>query len=433
MQKETQKDFLDPAERKTQQTQGIKQAVQYAYQNSPYYRKVFDEAGLKPEQINNLLEFRQVPFTKKNDLRGAYPYGMAAVTLDKIIRIHASSGTTGKPIVAGYTRQDLDDWAAAVARICAMAGVKASDIAQISFGYGLFTGGFGLHYGLERLGATVVPFSSGNTERQLSLMHDFNTNVLVSTPSFALYMAETAIELGYKPAEFGLKIGLFGGEPCSDAMREDIEKHWKLKATVNYGLTEVVGPGISGECEERAGMHILEDIYLPEIIDPANGEVLPDGATGELVLTPLYKEGFPVLRYRTGDITRLISEACPCGRTTRRMDYIAGRSDDMIIIKGVNIFPSQIEEVLAGFSEVSPHYLLVLHKQKGFIKDLEVQIELSPEGFSDSFRQLEALEGRIRQRLRSTLSLAPRLKLMEPKSLERTTGKAKRIAINEVE
>jgi len=433
MQKETQKDFLDPAERKTQQTLGIKQAVQYAYQNSPYYRKVFDEAGLKPEQINNPLEFRQVPFTKKNDLRGAYPYGMAAVTLDKIIRIHASSGTTGKPIVAGYTRQDLDDWAAAVARICAMAGVKASDIAQISFGYGLFTGGFGLHYGLERLGATVVPFSSGNTERQLSLMQDFNTNVLVSTPSFALYMAETAIELGYKPAEFGLKIGLFGGEPCSDAMREDIEKHWKLKATVNYGLTEVVGPGISGECEERAGMHILEDIYFPEIIDPANGEVLPDGATGELVLTPLYKEGFPVLRYRTGDITRLISEACPCGRTTRRMDYIAGRSDDMIIIKGVNIFPSQIEEVLAGFSEVSPHYLLVLHKQKGFIKDLEVQIELSPEGFSDSFRQLEALEGRIRQRLRSTLSLAPRLKLMEPKSLERTTGKAKRITINELE
>ncbi len=433
MQKDTQKDFLDPAERKTQQTQGIKQAVQHAYQNSPYYRKVFDEAGLKPEQINNPLEFRQVPFTKKNDLRGAYPYGMAAVPLEKILRIHASSGTTGKPIVAGYTRQDLDDWAAAVARICAMAGVKASDIAQISFGYGLFTGGFGLHYGLERLGATVVPFSSGNTERQLALMQDFKTNVLVSTPSFALYMAETAIDLGYKPTEFGLKIGLFGGEPCSDAMREDIEKHWNLKATVNYGLTEVVGPGISGECEERAGMHILEDMYYPEIIDPASGEVLPDGTTGELVLTPLHKEGFPVLRYRTGDITRLIIESCPCGRTTRRMGYITGRSDDMIIIKGVNIFPSQIEEVLAGFSEVSPHYLLILHKQKGFIKDLEVQVELSPEGFSDSFRQIEELEGRIRQRLRSTLSLAPRLKLVEPKSLERTTGKTKRIMINELE
>jgi len=433
MQTDTQKDYLEPVERIAQQTQGIKQAVQHAFQNSPYYQKVFSEAGLKPEQINSPHDFRKVPFTRKDDLRGAYPYGMAAVPLEKILRIHASSGTTGKPIVAGYTRQDLDDWAAAVARICAMVGVKDSDIAQISFGYGLFTGGFGLHYGLERLGATVVPFSSGNTERQLALMQDFKTNVLVSTPSFALYMAETAIELGYKPQEFGLKIGLFGGEPCSDVMREDIEKHWELKATVNYGLTEVVGPGISGECEERAGMHILEDIYFPEIIDPSSGEVLPDGATGELVLTPLYKEGFPVLRYRTGDITRLIVDPCPCGRTTRRMDYITGRSDDMIIIKGVNIFPSQIEEVLSGFSEVSPHYLLILHKQKGFIKDLEVQIELSPEGFTDSFRQLEALEGRIRQRLRSTLSLAPRLKLMEPKSLERTTGKAKRITIKELE
>ncbi len=432
MQEDTQKDFLEPAERTTQQTRGIMQAVRHAYQNSPYYRKVFDNAGLKPDQINNFPDFQQVPFTRKDDLRDAYPYGMAAVPMERIVRIHASSGTTGKPIVAGYTKQDLDDWAAAVARICAMAGVKASDIAQISFGYGLFTGGFGLHYGLERLGATVVPFSSGNTERQLALMQDFNTNVLVSTPSFALYMAEIAIELGFKPREFGLTIGLFGGEPCSDAMREDIEKFWGLKATVNYGLTEVVGPGISGECEERTGMHILEDVYFPEIIDPESGEVLPDGVTGELVLTPFHKEGFPVLRYRTGDITRLISEPCPCGRTTRRMDYITGRSDDMIIIKGVNVFPSQIEEVLAGFSEVSPHYILILHKQKGFIKDLEVQIELTPEGFSDSFRQLEALEGRIRQRLRSTLSLAPRLKLMEPRTLERTTGKTKRIIVNEL-
>lgn len=433
MQKELEKDCLLKRERETQQLSGIKQAVNHAYRNSPYYRKVFDQARLKPEQIASPEDFRKIPFTRKSDLRSAYPYGMAAVPLKNILRIHASSGTTGKPIVAGYTRKDLEDWSAAVARICAMAGVTDNDIAQVSFGYGLFTGGFGLHYGLERLGATVVPFSSGNTERQLALMQDFKTNVLVSTPSFAVYMAETAIELGYKPAEFGLKIGLFGGEPCSDAMREDIERHWGLTATVNYGLTEVVGPGISGECEERAGMHILEDIYYPEIIDPDSGEVLPDGSSGELVLTPLYKEGFPVLRYRTGDITRLVNEPCPCGRTTRRMDYITGRSDDMIIIKGVNVFPSQIEEVLAGFSEVSPHYLLILHQQKGFIKDLEVQVELSPEGFTDSFRQLEALENRIRQRLRSTLSLAPRIKLMEPKSLERTTGKAKRIITNELE
>jgi phenylacetate-CoA ligase len=422
-----QNDYLNPEERATRQETGLKQAIRHTYQNSPYYRKLFDERGLKPDQIKGPEEFRQLPFTRKDDLRGAYPYGMAAVPLEKILRIHASSGTTGKPIVAGYTRRDLDDWSDAVARICAMAGVTEKDIAQVSFGYGLFTGGFGLHYGLERLGATVVPFSSGNTERQLALMSDFKTTVLVSTPSFAIYMAETALDLGYKPVDFGLKIGLFGGEPCSLAMREDIEHHWGLKATVNYGLTEVVGPGISGECEERSGMHILEDIYYPEIIDPASGEVLPDGSTGELVLTPLYKEGFPVLRYRTGDITRLFTDPCPCGRSTRRMDYITGRSDDMIIIKGVNIFPSQIEEVLAGFHQVSPHYQLILHKQKGFIKDLEVQVELSPEGFSDSFRELEELEERIRQRLRSTLSLAPRIKLLEPKSLERTTGKAKRI------
>ncbi len=426
-------DYLTADERAARQKEGLMRAVDHAYNNSPFYRRVFDEAGLTPEQIREPADFVRVPFTSKQDLRGAYPYGMAAVPLKEILRIHASSGTTGKPIVAGYTRGDLDNWAEGVARICEMAGVTSDDIAQISFGYGLFTGGFGLHYGLEALGATVVPFSSGNTERQLSLMKDFQTNVLVSTPSFAIYMAETARELGYDPASFGLRVGLFGGEPCSDAMREDIESQWGLKATVNYGLTEVVGPGISGECNETAGMHILEDVYYPEIIDPLSGEVLPDGAKGELVLTPMFKEGFPVLRYRTGDITRLIPEQCPCGRTTRRMDYITGRSDDMIIIKGVNIFPSQIEEVLAAFKEVSPHYLLILHRQKGFIKDLEIQVELNPESFSDSYKELEALESRIRRHLRSTLSLAPRIKLMEPKSLERTTGKAKRVIIQETE
>lgn len=424
-------DYLSAEELSAGQARGMLRAVEYAYNNSPFYKHIFDQAGLKPEQIKSFDDYSRIPFTSKKDLREAYPYGMAAVPLENILRIHASSGTTGKPIVAGYTRQDLEEWSEAVARICEMAGVTAKDIAQISFGYGLFTGGFGLHYGLEKLGATVVPFSSGNTERQLSLMQDFRTSVLVSTPSFALYMAETARDLGYDPHKFNLKIGLFGGEPCSEAMREDIERQWGLKATVNYGLTEVVGPGISGECAETAGMHVLEDIYYPEIIDPENGKVLPDGEIGELVLTPLFKEGFPVLRYRTGDITRLIPEPCSCGRTTRRMDYITGRSDDMIIIKGVNIFPSQIEEVLAGFNEVSPHYRLDLKKEKGFIKDIEVQIELTEEGFTDSFKEIEALENRIRQRLRSTLSLAPRLKLMEPKSLERTTGKAKRIFTTE--
>ncbi len=403
----------------------------YAYANSPFYKNKFAEAGLKLDDIKRPEDIQKLPFTVKSDLRSAYPYGMAAVPMEKIVRIHASSGTTGKPIVAGYTSHDLDQWAKAVAALCEMAGVTKRDVAQVSFGYGLFTGGFGLHYGLEKLGATVVPFSSGNTERQLSLMKDFGTTVLVSTPSFAIYMAETARDLGYDPLSFGLRLGLFGGEPCSEAMREEIEKAWGLKATSNYGLTEVVGPGVSGECGETAGLHILEDLFFPEIIDPLTGKNLPDGEAGELVLTPLFKEGFPVIRYRTGDITRIIPEPCPCGRPQRRMDYITGRSDDMIIIKGVNIFPSQIEEILAGFVEVSPHYLLVLHKQKGFIKDLEIRVELTPEGFSDRFKDLEILEGRIRQRLRSTLSLAPRIKLMEPKSLDRTTGKAKRIVESE--
>ena len=429
--KDQHKEHLKREEIEALQEGGLKKALRHASMNSPFYRNLFELTGLKAEEIKNRTDFTRIPFTTKSDLREAYPYGMAAVPLDRILRIHASSGTTGKPIVAGYTWYDLDWWSGAVARICAMAGVTEKDIAQVSFGYGLFTGGFGLHYGLERLGATVIPFSSGNTERQLALMKDFKTSVLVSTPSFALYMAETALELGYDPHEFQLKIGLFGGEPCSEAMREEIEEKWGLKATSNYGLTEVVGPGVAGECPENKGMHILEDAYYPEIIDPESGEVLPDGTTGELVLTPLFREGFPVLRYRTGDITRLISDKCACGRTIRRMDYITGRSDDMIIIKGVNVFPSQIEEVLAGFREVSPHYRLILHKKKGMIKDLEVQVELTQEGFSDRYKELEALEDRIKHSLRSTLSVGPRITLMEPKSLERTTGKAKRVVEQE--
>jgi len=421
------KDYLSREEIARLQEKRFRETVERIFKRSPYYQKKLKEHGIKPVDIRGLADIHLLPFTSKNDLRGQYPFGMAAVSLKKILRLHASSGTTGKPIVSGYTRRDLSVWADAVSRICQMAGVTREDIAQISFGYGLFTGGFGLHYGLEKLGAMVVPFSSGNTERQLSLMQDFHTTVLVSTPSFALYMAEQARELGYDPASFHLRLGLFGGEPCSDLMRQEIEKEWGLKATLNYGLTEVMGPGIAGECSERNGMHLLEDYFYAEVIDPKTGERLPDGEEGELVLTPLTKEAFPVLRYRTGDITRLIDSPCPCGRTGRRMDYITGRSDDMVIVKGVNIFPSQVEEVLSTFPEVSPHYRLVLIRQKGFIKDLEVQVELTPQGFSDSFRELEQLEEKIRSRLRSTLSLGPKVKLMEPKSLERTTGKSRRI------
>ncbi len=427
-----QKDYLEKDKLEKIQEEGLLRTISRAYRNSPLYRRLFQEKGTTPEQIAGLNNLDKLPFTTKSDLRESYPFKLAAVPMEQIVRIHASSGTTGKPIVSGYTRSDLEKWSEAVARICAMAGVTSQDTAQISFGYGLFTGGFGLHYGLEYLGATVVPFSSGNTERQLSLMKDFQTSVLVSTPSFALYMAEKAREQGLNPREYSLRLGLFGGEPCPENMRREIENQWGIRATSNYGLTEVIGPGVSGECSVQKGMHLLEDFFIAEIIDPETRERLPDGETGELVLTPIIREGFPVIRYRTGDLTRIMPGPCSCGRTTRRMDYIAGRTDDMIIVKGVNIFPSQVEEVLSGFKEVSPHYRLVIHRSdKGFVREMEVQVELTPEGFTDSFRQLEKLEENIKNRLRSTLSLAPRIKLMEPKSLERTTGKARRIVEGE--
>lgn len=422
-----QLDYLPADELSALQSQRLRDTTALVYRQIPFYRELFDRNRVSPEQVQGLDDLPKLPFTTKNDLRQGYPFGMAATAKEKLVRIHASSGTTGKPIVTGYTANDLLLWSEAVARLCRMAGVTSSDIAQISFGYGLFTGGFGLHYGLEKLGAMVIPFSSGNTERQLALMQDFRTTVLVSTPSFAIYMAELARDLGYDPAGFGLRLGLFGGEPCSEAMREDIERQWGLKATTNYGLTEIIGPGVSGECDCRQGLHILEDLFYPEVIDPQTGRQLEDGEKGELVLTSLAKEGFPVIRYRTGDITRLIAGPCPCGRTNRRMDYVTGRTDDMLIVKGVNIFPSQIEEVLATFSEVSPHYRLVLKRHKGYVKELEVQVELTREGFTDSFRKLEELEGKIRQRLRSALSLFPKVKLINPKTLERSTGKSRRI------
>ncbi len=426
-------DCVDREELAELREQKLLNTVKWAYQNSPFYREKFQNNSVTPEEVKELKNITRLPFTTKSDLRESYPFKLAAVPMEQIVRIHASSGTTGKPIVAGYTKNDLVEWSRLVARTCALAGVTSRDTAQVSFGYGLFTGGFGLHYGLEYLEATVVPFSSGNTERQLSLMKDFQTTVLVSTPSFALYMAEAAREMGLDPKkDYSLRLGLFGGEPCSENMRREIENQWGITATVNYGLTEVVGPGVSGECTCQEGMHLHEDSFIEEIIDPATGESLPEGESGELVLTPIFKEGFPVIRYRTGDITRIIPGNCRCGHTTRRMDYITGRTDDMIIVKGVNLFPSQVEEVLSGFKEVSPHYRLVLHRSdKGFVKDVEVQVELTPEGFTDSFQELEKLEQNIKNRIRSTISLAPRVKLMEPKSLERTTGKSRRIVEGE--
>ncbi len=422
-----QKDYASRDELQALQLSRLIETVEYAYKKVPFYRKKLEAAGVRPGDIKDLEDIQLLPFTTKEDMRNNYPYGLFAVPMKDVVRIHASSGTTGRPVVMGYTQKDLENWREQVARVCYMAGVRDEDIVQISFGYGLFTGGFGLHYGVEKLGATVVPFSSGNTERQLMLMQDFKTNVLVSTPSFALYMAEAAEDMGFSPKDFGLRLGLFGGEPCPDNLRHAIESRWGLKATLNYGLTEIVGPGVSGECDALEGMHICEDHFYPEIIDPYTLHPLPPGHEGEMVFTTLSKEGVPVIRYRTRDITSIIPQPCPCGRSIRRMSYITGRTDDMLIVKGVNVFPSQVEDVLAQVEEVSPHYILLVHREKDYIKDLEVHVELTEEGFTDRFSDLEKIEAKISGRLKAVLSVTLKVRLMEPKSLERTTGKAQRI------
>ncbi|NPV54224.1 MAG: phenylacetate--CoA ligase [Firmicutes bacterium] len=400
--------------------------VERVYRTSPFYRKLWDEAGVKPEQVKTLDDIRRFPFTTKDMLRQNYPYGMFAVPLSKIVRLHASSGTMGQSTVVGYTRRDLRIWADMVARVAVQAGVTRRDIAQISFGYGLFTGGFGLHYGLERVGATVLPVSSGNTQRQIQLMQDFGTTVLVGTPSYALHMAEVAEEMGVDTSKLKLRLGLFGAEPWTEAMRAEIEKRWHIKATDNYGLSEITGPGVAGECEYGGKMHISEDHFFPEVIDSKTGEPLPPGEEGELVFTTLTKEGIPLVRYRTRDISSLDYSPCPCGRATVRMKKVTGRSDDMLIIRGVNIFPSQIEAVLMNIDGVGPQYQIIVDR-KGFMDDIEVIVELSKEGFTGSWRDLEALENKVKERLENALSLRPGVKLVEYMSLERSMGKAKRV------
>lgn len=404
----------------------LQQTVERVYNKVPFYREAFDKIGVKPEDITSLQDVRKLPFTTKAALRDNYPYGLFAASLKETVRIHASSGTTGKPIVVGYTRNDMETWTNLVARVISMAGVTDEDVTQICFGYGFFTGGFGLHYGMERVGATVVPASSGNTEKQIMLMKDFGTTALVSTPSYALYMAEVAKNMGIDPKSLPVRVGLFGGEPCTENMSREIQEQWGIKVTDNYGLTEVMGPGVAGECCEEPGMHINEDHFLVEIIDPVTEEPLEYGEEGELVITPLTKEAFPVLRYRTRDITVLNPEPCRCGRTTVRMKKIKGRSDDMLIIKGVNVFPSQIEAVLMQVQETAPHYQIVVSK-KGFLDELEIKVELRPEWFTDNYKELLAIEEKIHRYLRKILGIGAKVTLVAPNSLERTTGKAKRV------
>lgn len=408
------------------QLESLKWTVDYCYKNVPFYTKKLDEAGVTADKIKSLSDIKYIPPTTKADLRDNYPFGLFAKPMREIVRIHASSGTTGKPTVVGYTKHDLDLWSDCVARLAMAAGATADDIVQISFGYGMFTGALGLHYGLEKIGATVVPNSSGNTEKALMFMRDFKTTALVATPSYALYMAETAKELQYPMSDYHLRLGLFGSEGCTPEMRTQIEKAWGLFATDNYGMSELMGPGVSGECEKRDGLHFCEDYFLPEIVNPDTLEPLGEGEDGELLVTTLTKEGLPLLRYRTKDITRLNYQPCKCGRTGVRMDKVKGRSDDMLKIRGVNVFPSQIESVLVGTEKIGPHYQLVVRRE-GFADTLEVKVELIDGSVLDKYQEIEKLHNLIKHNLQTVLGIQCKVSLVEPKSLERFVGKANRI------
>ncbi len=408
------------------QLKRLVETVKRVYTSVPYYRKKMQERGIIPEDIKNLDDLKKLPFTTKQDLRDNYPYGLFAVPLSEIVRIHASSGTTGKPTVVGYTKHDIGIWSEVMARTLVAAGADKHSFVQIAYGYGLFTGGLGVHYGAERIGASVIPISSGNTRRQIQIMVDFGTTVLACTPSYALYLAETMEEMGVDKSQLKLKSGVFGAEPWSENMRKEIESKLNIKAYDIYGLSEIIGPGVSFECEYQCGMHINEDHFLPEIINPETGEVLGEGEYGELVFTTITKEGLPLIRYRTRDITALHYDRCKCGRTLVRMEKVIGRTDDMIIIRGVNVFPSQIESVLLEMGEVEPHYQLIVDRVNN-LDVLEVLVEVSERMFSDEVKKLEQLEKKITKAIEETLGISVKVRLVEPKTIERSEGKAKRV------
>jgi phenylacetate-CoA ligase len=409
------------------QLKRLQQVVQKACATVPFYRESFARAKVTPEMIKTLDDLRRIPFTLKQDMRDNYPYGLFAVPLEEIVRIHASSGTTGKPTVVGYTQRDIEMWAELMARSFVAAGAHRGDIIHNAYGYGLFTGGLGAHYGAEKLGASVIPMSGGNTKKQIMIMQDFGSTVLTCTPSYSLYLAEAAAEEGVDLRELRLRIGIFGAEPWTEEIRTEIEAKLNIKAIDIYGLSEILGPGVAIECvEAQKGLHIWEDHFIPEIIDPATGEVLPPGEQGELVITTITKEGIPMIRYRTRDITRLIPEPCICGRTHVRLARMSGRSDDMLIIRGVNVFPSQIESVLMTVDGIEPHYQLIVDREEN-LDTLEVQVEVNEKTFSDEIKVLQDLSGRIRKEIKDILGITCKVRLVEPKSITRSEGKAKRV------
>ncbi|MBJ6750222.1 phenylacetate--CoA ligase family protein [Geomonas anaerohicana] len=411
------------------QLERLQATLNRVYKNVTCYRTRFKEMGIVPEDVRSLADLAKLPFTTKEDLRLNYPYGMFAVPLREVVRIHSSSGTTGKPTVVGYTKHDLKVWSSLVARFMTAAGVNSDDVVQIAFGYGLFTGAFGLHYGSEMIGASVIPMGAGNTEKQIMIMQDYRTTALVSTPSYAVTIAERMEKMGIDPKGLTLKVGLFGGEPWSEAMRREIEERLGITATDNYGLSEVIGPGVAGECQCKRGMHISEDHFIAEIIDPDTGAVLPPGSVGELVLTSLTKEAFPMVRYRTRDITSLDYEKCDCGRTMVRMKKTMGRSDDMLIIKGVNVYPSQIEDVLFAIEGCQPHYQLVVDR-KGALDTLEIRIEVTENIFFDEMKKQKAFLDKVEKKIDSVLGVGAVVKLVEPNSIPRAEGKACRVIDN---
>ena len=412
------------------QLRRLRDLVERVYFRVKPYRAMMDGAGVKPADIKTLADLNRLPFTTKDFLRDNYPFGLFTLPLDQIVRVHASSGTTGKPTVVGYTKRDIETWAEVMARSLACGGVHRGDVVHNAYGYGLFTGGLGAHYGAEKLGATVIPISGGQTKRQILIMQDFGSTVLLSTPSYALNMADTMADMGVDAASLKLRVGIFGAEPWSENMREEVEKKLGLKAIDIYGLSEIIGPGVSMECiEAQHGMHIFEDHFLPEIIDPDTGEVLPMGEAGELVFTTLTKEAFPIIRYRTKDITRLIKEPCICGRNFVRMEKISGRTDDMLIIRGVNVFPTQVEHVLVGIEGVEPHYQIIVNRE-GSLDTMEVQVEVSDEIFSDEIKNLENLSKRIQAEIKDLIGSSCKVTLVEPKTIQRSEGKAKRVIDN---
>ncbi|MDF7824580.1 phenylacetate--CoA ligase [Pontiellaceae bacterium B12227] len=422
-------DYMREEQLRTLQLQRLRAITKHAYENQTLFRERMDANGVKPEDIQCLEDVRKLPFTQKSDLRDTYPYGLFCVPMNEVVRLHASSGTTGKPIVVAYTDEDIEVWKEVMVRSFACAGLHSGDIIQNAYGYGLFTGGLGAHYGAEALGATVIPISGGNSERQIMVMRDFGTTAICATPSYFLHLIEYAEEMGIKWEDLPLRAGIFGAEPWSDEMREYIEGKTGIKALDIYGLSEIIGPGVGMACEEQHGLHIFEDHFMIEIVDPVTDEPMPDGEEGELIITTLSKKAMPVMRYRTHDITSVITEKCGCGRTIRRINRIARRSDDMFIIRGVNVFPSQVEAALLKVEETLPHYQIVLTRDGG-MDQMEVQVEVTADVFTDTIRGVEAVHKQLSDAIAHILGIRVKLKLVEPNTIERSMGKAKRVIDN---